>query len=71
MQNFPFDDLLTEAEVDNEIDELFSQLEHFDAPVGMVEDIMRAISQLPPFQPLSTWNAFDFFEVEFDEAQLC
>jgi hypothetical protein len=71
MKNIPFDDLLTNAEIDDEIDELFSQLGHFEPPVDMVAGIMQAVSQLPPLKQLSVWEGFDFFEVNFDEASLC
>ena len=72
MKHIPLDDLLTDTEVDDaKIDELFSQLGHFEPPVDMVANIMQMVSQLPSPKPLSTWKALDFLEVDFDESQLC
>lgn len=72
MKHIPLDDLLTNTEVeDDEIDELFSQLGNFEPPVDIVANIMQAVAQLPQPKPLSTWKAFDFFELDFDESQLC
>lgn len=72
MKYIPLDDLVTDTEVDGaEIDELFSQLGHFEPPVDMVANIMKMVSHLPAPKPLSTWKAFDFLELNFDESQLC
>ena len=72
MKHIPLDDLLTSTEVDDdEIDELFSQLGHFEPPIDMIANIMHTVSQLPRPKPLSTWRALDFLELDFDESQLC
>jgi len=72
MQNIPFSDLLTNAEVsDEETDELFSLLGCSEPPVDMVANIMHAVSQMPLPRPLSTWSAFDFLDLSFDDSQLC
>jgi hypothetical protein len=77
MNNIPFDDVLiddflTDPEGDDHgTDELFSQLGQCEPPIDMVANIMHAISQLPLLKPLSTWKAFNVFEVYFDESQLC
>ncbi len=72
MKHIPLDDLLTDTEIENnEVDELFSQLGHFEPPVDIVANIMYAVSQLPRPKPLSTWKAFEFFELDFEESQLC
>ncbi len=71
MKNIRLDDLLIDAEIDNdEIDGLFSLLGHIEPPVNMVANIMDLVAQLPQPKPLSTWQAFDFFELNFDESQL-
>ncbi len=72
MKHIPLNDLVADTEVDDsEIDELFSQLGRFEPPVNMVANIMHMVSQLPAPKPLSTWKAFDFIELNFDESQLC
>lgn len=72
MKYIPLNDLLTDTEVDDtEIDELFSHLGHFEPPVNMVANIMHMVSQLPAPEPLSTWKAFDFLELDFNESKLC
>ena len=72
MKYIPSDDLVTDTEVDDaEIDELFSQLGHFEPPANMIVDIMQMVSLLPAPKPLSIWKAFDFLELNFDESQLC
>ncbi len=46
---------------DEEMDELFSQMEHFVPPTDMVERVMNAVSQLPLPQ------VFSYNENDLDE----
>lgn len=47
MEKISSDFLVEDTEVDNDIDELFFQLEQFQPPADMVERIMNAVAQLP------------------------
>ncbi len=57
MEKISSDFLVEDTEADNDIDELFFQLEQFQPPADMVERIMHAVAQLslPPYG----WNALE------------
>ena len=71
MKNTSVNFLLNDIEADDEIDELFSHLEQCVPPVDMVARIMEAAAQLPQPKPLSKWQNFDFFALDYNETQLC
>jgi hypothetical protein len=71
MHNISVNFLLNDSVTEDEIDELFAQLEQYEPPTDMVERVMAAAAQLPRPKPLSQWNGFELLLPDYDETQFC
>ncbi len=71
MQHISTDFLLDDITIEDEIDELFSQLGQYEPPADMVERIMAASAKLPRPKPLSQWKDFDLLFPDTGEMGIC
>ncbi|GCE10450.1 hypothetical protein [Tengunoibacter tsumagoiensis] len=69
MKNISTYDLVADVMSDEDLDELFSQLETFEAPEILVTNIMNAVAQLPlPERPTFVLPGYQTLIVEIDAA---